>query len=135
MGAWAEDTFGNDTACDWIGMFLEDPGLETVMQAIDTVREADDYLDSDDACNCLAACEVLARLQGKWGVKNAYSEDLDAWVEANPMKVPQDLKRAADSAIDRILGPDSELLDLWDEDGRNDAWHAAMDDLRLRVRG
>ena len=25
MGAWAEDTFGNDTACDWIGTFLEDP--------------------------------------------------------------------------------------------------------------
>jgi len=23
MGAWAEDAFGNDTACDWAGDFSE----------------------------------------------------------------------------------------------------------------
>ncbi|MEL7508358.1 MAG: hypothetical protein AAFN42_13585 [Cyanobacteria bacterium J06554_1] len=35
MGAWAEDTFGNDTVCDWIGMFLENSGLPTVKFAWD----------------------------------------------------------------------------------------------------
>ena len=94
MGAWAEDTFGNDTACDWVGSFLDDPGLPAVKSAIDTVLESDDYLDSDEACDCLAACEVLARLQGKWGLRNSYSEDLDAWIEANPQPVPDDLKAA-----------------------------------------
>lgn len=137
MGAWAEDTFGNDTACDWVGDFLEDPGLDAVKEAIHAVLEcgAEDYLDSDEACACLAACEVLARLQGKWGERNAYSEDLDKWIEANPQQVPDKFKKHADQAIARILGPESELPELWDEGGRNETWHAAVDDLRKRVQG
>ena len=135
MGAWAEDTFGNDTACDWIGTFLDDPGLSTVKLAIDAVLKANNYLDSDVACDCLAACEVIARLQGKWGLRNAYSEDLDRWIEANPIDVPEELKAAADSAIERILGANSELPELWDEGGRNEEWHTAVDDLRARIKG
>jgi hypothetical protein len=52
MGAWAEDTFGNDLACDRAGEFLEDPGLDAVKEAIQAVldSDADDYLDSDAAC-------------------------------------------------------------------------------------
>ncbi len=135
MGAWSEDTFGNDSACDWIGTFLDDPGLPAVKSAIEAVLEADDYLDSDEACDCLAACEVIARLQGKWGLRNAYSEELDHWIEENPTVVPDDLKAAADSAIVRILGSDSELPELWDEGGRNVDWHNAIDDLRERIQG
>lgn len=135
MGAWAEDTFGNDTSCDWIGTFLETPGLKIVEEAVNAVLEATEYLDSDTACDCLAACEVLARLQGKWGLKNTYSEKLDAWVQANPMSIPNELKVAADLAIERILGLDSELLELWDEGGRNDAWHDAVENLQERIRG
>lgn len=135
MGSWSEDTFGNDTACDWVGAFLDDPGLPAVRAAIAAVLQVDGYLESDEACDCLAACEVIARLQGKWGLRNAYSEDLDKWIEANPTVVPDDLKTAADSAIERILGEDSELLELWDDGGRNEDWHKAIDDLRLRIRG
>lgn len=135
MGAWAEDTFGNDSACDWVGTFLGRPGLETVRSAIQTVLEADDYLDSDEACDCLAACEAIARWQGKWGLRNSYSEELDKWIEANPTEVPADLKSAADAAIARILGADSELPELWDEGGRNEVWHQSIDDLRIRIKG
>lgn len=135
MGAWATDTFGNDTSCDWIGSFLSKPGLPAVKSAIDTVVDLDGYLDGHLADECLAACEVIARLRGKWGLRNAYSEELDKWVESNPTDVPNDLKAIADSAIERILGPDSELPQLWDGGGRNDDWHNAVDDLRARIRG
>ncbi|MEM7316095.1 MAG: DUF4259 domain-containing protein [Planctomycetota bacterium] len=136
MGAWAEDTFGNDTACDWVGSFLDSPSLDAVRSAIDAVlNTGNDYLDSDEACDCLAACEVIARMQGKWGLRNSYSEDLDTWIESNPMTVPVDLKSSADSAIERILGEDSELRELWDEGGRNETWHNSIDDLRMRIRG
>jgi hypothetical protein len=135
MGAWSEDTFGNDTACDWAGSFMDNPGLETVQEAIDTVLASEDYLDSHEACDCLAACEVIARLQGRWGLRDAYSEDLDRWVEANPITVPDSLKDAAEAAIERILGPKSELPELWDEGNRNEKWHNAIDDLRKRVKG
>src|SRR5262249_50232690 len=135
MGAWSEHTFGNDRACDWAGSFIDNPGLEMVREAIDAVLGAEDYFDSDEACDCLAACEVIARLQGRWGLRNAYSEDVDRWVEANSMTVPDNLKAAADSAIERILGSKSELPELWDEGGRNEKWHGAIDDLRKRVKG
>lgn len=135
MGAWSEDTFGNDTACDWIGTFLANPGLHVVNETINNVLSTDDYLDSDEACECLAACEVIARLQGRWGLRNSYSERLDAWIESNPQSVPAELKESADAAVARILAPESELTELWDEDGRNDEWHDAIDDLRARVRG
>ena len=135
MGAWSEDTFGNDTACDWIGTFLDEPGLPTVKSSLAAVLNADDYLDSDEACDCLAACEVVARLQGKWGLRDAYSADLDTWVESNPTDVPDAVKADAEAAIERILGPDSELQELWDEGGRNEEWHKAIDDLRGRIRG
>ncbi len=135
MGTWAEDTFGNDTACDWIGTFLGDPGIPTVRSAIEEVLTTDDYLDSDEACECLAACEVIARLQGNWGLRNAYSEELDKWVEANPTDVPSEIKVSADSAIGKILGSNSELTELWDEGGRNEDWHKVIEDLRKRIRG
>lgn len=135
MGAWSEDTFGNDTACDWAYSFLKEPGLKIVREAIDEVLSCEGYLNRDQACDCLAACEVIARLQEKWGIRNVYSEQLDEWVEANPTTVPADLKSAADSAIERILGPDSELPELWDEGSRNDQWHASIDDLRARLKG
>ena len=61
--------------------------------------DEDDYLECDEACDCLGACEVIARLQGQWGIKNPYSEDLDKWVEANPTPVSDDLKILAVSAI------------------------------------
>lgn len=135
MGTWSEDTFGNDTACDWIGSFLNDPGLEAIEDVIDNVLATeDDYLDSDEACECLAACEVLARWQGQWGIRNSYSVELDRWIEQNPTPVPRALKVAADSAIERILGPDSELPALWDEGGRNEKWNAVIDDLRRRIK-
>ncbi|MEM9771919.1 MAG: DUF4259 domain-containing protein [Cyanobacteria bacterium P01_D01_bin.73] len=135
MGAWAEDTFGDDMACDWTYSFLENPGLAAVREAIQTVIDTDGYLDSREACQCLAACEVIARAQGKWGLRNGYSEELDRWVEANPITIPEELKTAADEAIARILGDDSELPAIWDDGGRSEAWHGAMDDLRRRVKG
>lgn len=51
------------------------------------------------------------------------------------MEVPGNLVTAADAAIERILGPDSELPELWDEGGHNETWHNAIDDLRTRIAG
>lgn len=135
MGAWGEDTFGNDAACDWVGVFLQNPGLPTVKSALEAVLNADDILDSDTACGCLAACEVIARQQRQWGMRNAYSMELDRWIETNPMEIPDALRLAANSAIERIVAPGSELQNLWDEHGYDREWHHAIEDLQRRVKG
>jgi hypothetical protein len=134
MGAWKEDAFGNDTACDWAGDFSVNPSLETIKNAIDYVVKSDEYLDSDEACECLVACEIVARLKGNWGEKSVYSEDVDKWVESMNMQPSPELVTAAEHAITRILGEDSELQELWDEDGVNEEWHSQMNDLLRRVK-
>jgi hypothetical protein len=78
---------------------------------------------------------VIARLQGQWGIRNSYSEELDKWIAANPIAVPNNLKTAADSAIERILGEDSELAELWNEGLPDLAWRRAIEDLRRRIWG
>jgi hypothetical protein len=133
MGAWAEDAFGNDTACDWAGDFAAAPSFDQVEAAIDRVLASEAYLDADEACECLVACEIIARLKGNWGAKNSYSEGIDQWVDSVTLIPSQALVSKAKQAISRILAENSELQELWDEEGYNDSWHEQMHSLLERV--
>lgn len=133
MGAWAEDAFGNDVACDWAGDFSDAPGMEKIESAIEAVVSETDYIDSDVACEALAACELVARLKGNWGQRSAYSESIDKWVETGQESPSAQLVQRASAAIVKILGENSELQELWDEDGVNEDWHREMEDLAKRV--
>src|SRR6476469_3755285 len=89
MGAWGELAFDNDTANDWAYGLDDVDDLSLVESAFDELEEiGDDYLDQDVACSALAACEVIARLQGNPGYENAYTENVDRWVAAHRLKPP-----------------------------------------------
>jgi hypothetical protein len=134
MGAWGVLAFDNDTANDWAYGLDDVADLSLVKSAFDEVADVgDDYLDQDLACNALAACEVLARLRGKPGYRNAYTEKVDEWVAAHKHVPPPRLLARASAVIDRILGEQSELRELWDE-GDGTEWREAMEDLRQRLR-
>jgi hypothetical protein len=133
MGTWSADTFGNDTACDWTFGLESVNDLSLVRQAFEAVLDVgDDYLDADIASEGLAACEVIARLKGHWGLRNPYSEPVDKWVETHPTRPPDNLVHAALAVIERIITPPSELLELWEEADATE-WDAAVADLRNRV--
>lgn len=136
MGAWGELAFDNDTSNDWAYGLDEVDDLSLVESAFDEVEEAgDEYLDQDVACNALAACEVIARLKGNPGYTNSYTENVDNWVAAHKIKPSAALVKRASAAIDRILGDDSELRELWEEsESEGQKWRAAVEDLRRRVR-
>jgi hypothetical protein len=135
MGAWGFDTFDNDAACDWKYELEESDDLSVIERAISAVLNDDEeYLDADLGAAGLADCDALARLRGNWGVRNAYTESLDAWVEAHRHLTPSpDLLRRALAAIDRIRGESSELAAVWDEGDSKDQWHKAVDALRGRL--
>lgn len=76
--------------------------------------------------------EVIARLTGRWGIKDPASETIDKWIEANPITFPEELRTKALKSIDRILGEDSELPELWEGDAE---WLEKVNDLRARVSG
>lgn len=133
MGAWGIGAFENDTACDWSDDLLETSDLTLLKTALKQVIDEEDYLDSDLACEAIAACEVIALLRGHEGVSDAYTESIETWVAANKSLNPTSLLPLAQQALDRILAPDSELLELWQETNEIDAWKASIEALRAKL--
>ncbi len=134
MGAWGVLAFDNDDANDWAYGLDEVDDLSLVESAFDAVEAADAYLEAPDASNGLAACEVLARLKGNAGYANAYTKKVDQWVTAHPLKPSAALLARANSVIDKILGDNSELRELWSDSDENEQWTASVQELRERLR-
>lgn len=134
MGAWGAGSFDNDTACDWAQGLKKVDNLSLIASALGRVLDSDDYLDADAASEGLAACEVIARLKGNGGPSNPHTETADQWVRNHPITISSDLVQTALAAVDRILSPSSELLELWQE-GDDTEWQAAVADLRSRLEG
>jgi hypothetical protein len=130
MGAWSHEPFGNDIACDWSYSLLEGKDLLAIKSALDAVLEAEDeYLESDQASEAIAAIEVLAKLIGKGTQTDAYTENVDQWVKDNPQRPSANLLQKARHAIERISSPGSELLELWEEGEEAEAWKASLQQL------
>lgn len=138
MGAWGTDTFDNDTACDWAASLEDYEDLELVTSALQAaVDESEDYLDADVACEALAACEVIARLHGRFGTQNSYTDAVDTWVRAHPLVPDESILALAHEAIDAVMGKHSELRALWEEakGGDSSGWIESVESLKKRVAG
>jgi len=134
MGAWDTDSFGNDMVCDWTYGLEGIDDLSLVEQTIEQVLEVgSEYLESFEAEKAIAAAEVIARLLGNWGQRNVYSESVDAWVEAHELMPAPELVQKAQDAIDRLLTPPSELLELWQDSDELDSWKGSVLDLKARL--
>jgi hypothetical protein len=134
MGAWGVLAFDNDDANDWAHGLDEAEDLSLVESAFQAVEDAGEYLEAPDASNALAACEVLARLNGKPGYKNSYTEKVDQWVAAHPLSASPALLKQADAVIDRILDENSELKELWSDSDEYETWFKSVQELRQRLR-
>lgn len=134
MGAWSHESFGNDDACDWVYRLEECDDLSLIESTLDAVLAVgDDYLESPEAAEAIAAAEAVARLQGHFGTCDSYSETLDAWVRKVQLQPSPALARKAQRALDRIVGEASEMRELWDESDEGEAWTAAVTELRSRI--
>lgn len=134
MGAWSHDSFGNDDACDWAYRLEDCDDLSLIESTLDTVLAVgDDYLESPEAAEAIAAAEAVARLQGHFGICDSYSETLDAWVRKMRLQPSPALAGKAQRALDRIVGEASELRELWDESDEGETWTAAVKELRARI--
>jgi hypothetical protein len=134
MGAWGVLAFDNDSANDWAYGLEDVDDLSLIESAFEEAEAAGGFLDTDLATNALAACEVLARLRGKPGYTNAYTEKVDKWVAQHKLVPSPQLLTRASGVIDLVLGEDSELRELWEE-GDGTEWRKSVEDLRQRVAG
>jgi hypothetical protein len=136
MGTWDTGIFDNDTACDWAQTLVERDDLALVDAALDgAIETRNACLDADQGAEALAAAEVVARLQGRWGERNVYTERMDAWIERQTVAPASALVQKAVQAVDRVLQSPSELRELWEDAGSDfEAWQAVLVDLRCRIR-
>lgn len=135
MGAWSRESFGNDAALDWSGELEISSDLALVEQTLQNVTGfGGQPLDAIVACEAVAACEVVARLRGRHGEQDAYSEAVDNWVQMQALVPGKALVDKAILALARIEAEPSELRTLWEESGELQEWIAAIDDLRNRLR-
>jgi hypothetical protein len=136
MGAWGVKAFENDEAGDWALSLREVPNLSFIEVALVQVLESEDYLDAHSATEGIAACETLARLLGRPGYHDPHTQVVDEWVKRHPLKPSDELVAQGLAAIDRVLGENSELPELWREsESVYDEWLEGIEDLRSRLRG
>ena len=130
MGTWDAGSFGNDTAVDW-SWGLEQGGLEHLESALDALLTAKEP-DATVGEEAVAAAEVVARLLGKPGTEDSYSESADNWVKLHGKPPSPALIQKAIAAIDRVSQAPSELLTLWQESGEHE-WIGELQDLNRRL--
>lgn len=125
MGTWGTGAFDNDAACDWSADLTEADDLSLVEDTLSSAEEADeDELDIDLACEAIAACEVVARMQGRGGRPSANTAELDQWIKSRAERPSQRMIRSAANVLERVASS-SELAPLRD---------SALD-LKKRVAG
>jgi hypothetical protein len=134
MGAWSHEPFGNDTANNWAYALEGQPDLHLVGRAIQQVLDVgDDYLDADIAVEAISAAEVLAKVLGHGRQSDAYTAKVDSWVKSlEVIPIPELLSKTR-MALARILGPDSELRELWEESDDFSKWQASIKALQFGV--
>jgi hypothetical protein len=135
MGAWGFTTFDNDDAADWLDELSDHQSLALVRETIATVLEVepDEEVDAPLASAALAASELIAAAIGRPSGAARKQEELMIWI--SKMRPSPDAALIADalSAIDRILGPHSELRALWEESDDYAAWTDDVTQLRARL--
>jgi|SRR5262245_15364262 len=136
MGAWGSGIFENDTASDWALTLEESTDPSLIADTLKSVLEiGGQYLEAPIAEEGLAAAEAVARMNGQWGTRDAYTEPMDRWIARYNQPPSGELVRNAIAVIDRVLSQPSELLELWTEVDECRSWSASLADLRARLNG
>lgn len=133
MGTWDVGPFDNDTAADWCGDLNEAaPGKRPALirEALTQVADhGDEYLDSDLAVEAVAAAAIVAsRLPGGTAIDTPYAPDF--LLEGGTVEVAGDIPAIALRALDRIVAPESEWRDLWEDSDSYPQALAALQSLR-----
>ncbi len=133
MGAWGHTAFANDSALDWLGDLTDgDPSL--VGAALDAAGDADaaTYIEVDEASAALAAGELVSAALGKG--EERLNPDAADWLAVEEHRAGAKAVGAARArrAVLRVF-ENSELRELWDENGEDTDWHRDVRELLERL--
>jgi len=127
MGTWSHEPFGNDAAIDWAYELEDTHDFLLIEQAIQRVLDCGpEYLDADLAVEAVAAAETIAKALGRGTQSDAYTKEVDAWLKSISAVPTSSLRSKAHEALSRILGPHSELKELWEESEDAESWESSV---------
>ena len=108
--------------------------IHTSLERFDA--DAADCVDEALALFAFAQVHTQNAVNGfrNFGVRNAYTENIDNWVASHAGLQTDRLLPLAHRVIDRIVGPDSELPELWEDSDSFSEWQASIEDLRSRLK-
>ena len=134
MSSWAVDSFANDDAADWLAELEEQHGLGLVEITLEeALTVGDDYLEAPVAARALVAAEVIAIARGHAGLTASAEPQLASWIRKVRPRPDAGLVARAVQTVDRLLGENSELRELWEESGEYEAWCGDVLGLRERL--
>lgn len=126
MGTWPHEPFGNDSANDWAYDLEECTDFSLVISALKRAADSEGYLDADAAVDAVAAAEVLAKALGRGTQSDVYTEKLDAWLASISATPSPELSVLAQRALARVLAPESELRELWEDSDDFAQWESSV---------
>ncbi len=132
MGAWGAGAFENDTALDWAYELDEAEGLQILEEALQSVTEAEEQPDMEEAAPALAAAETVALLRKRPASAEQLPESVAGYLERVREIPSAELVQLAMAAVEKVR-KDSELRDLWEDAGAEE-WMEELDALLARLR-
>jgi len=134
MGAWGFGSFDNDDAADFLADVTESGDLSLIREVLDNVLTSTEYVEAPDASQAIAAAEILAFAMGRPTPAAQQEQALVQWISRLRPSVEPALVTLARDALVRILAPNSELRELWEEaDGLSD-WRATVVELAQQLQ-
>ncbi|MVN89086.1 DUF4259 domain-containing protein [Deinococcus sp. HMF7620] len=132
MTVWGTGSFENEYAAEFAREVVQD-GAFALAEAFDVALDPDnEYLEAEEGHRALAAAEVLAAvLTGD--TRSLTDAGLRAWAQAADLADLTHLRQLALEAVERVLGPGSELPDLWEEGEDADTWRGDVGRLRAEL--
>lgn len=131
MGSWGLGNFDSDEAQEWMARLLES-GCRFVRSMLEAAAVSGAaWSNANICCDALAAAEFVAASFGR--PPNEPPEELLGWAQAHAGRFSDaDIELAI--RVVTTIESGSYLQELFDEAGRNEAWHGELVDLVGRLR-
>ncbi|THF70618.1 DUF4259 domain-containing protein [Deinococcus sp. Arct2-2] len=129
MNVWGTGPFENDAGAAFVQEVVQD-GEFALAEAFEVALDPDTvFLAAEEGHRAYAAAAVLAAVLGgeTAGMTDA---GLRSWVQNADQSDLAPLQDIARDALERIVGPDSELPDLWEDTADAEAWQAEIERLQ-----
>jgi hypothetical protein len=137
MGTWGTGYFEDDAALDFMGDIEESTEPKRLLiKTFDTAIKSN-YLESDEGTAVIvAAAYVDSQVNGTKFTSGSDAEplEIDTFPNRNPDQNFSDLKDKAVAALTKVLGDNSEINELWNEnDEEYPVWRQSIQQLIGRL--